>query len=323
VARRRAGVALLVRGPVAAEIDGLRRACGDGSLGKVPAHITLVPPVNVREERLGEALDVLRDAAAPGRPLVLSLGPAASFSPVSPVAYLRVGGDVDALHALRDRVFRDPLSRPLAHPFVPHVTIADDADPARAEAIVLALAGYYATVVVDRVHLLEEDREHVWAPIADVRLGPPRVVGRGGLPVQLDEATGFDEEGRAFVEREWPLVLLDAHGPSGLLPREPFAITARRERAVVGAIDGWTNGGVAQLERLVVAAAVRGEGIGTHLLLAVEDLARRRGCTSLALEAIAGSRAEAFHLGRGFVPEAHRTRWVHGGDLVLLRRPLS
>ncbi len=50
--------------PLAEEIDGLRRAFGDRSLGRVPPHLTLVPPVNVAEGDLGQALAVLRAAAA-------------------------------------------------------------------------------------------------------------------------------------------------------------------------------------------------------------------------------------------------------------------
>ena len=62
--KARLGVALLLPAGVSAEVDGLRRALGDGALGRIPAHLTLVPPVNVREDRLGHALAVLRSAAA-------------------------------------------------------------------------------------------------------------------------------------------------------------------------------------------------------------------------------------------------------------------
>ena len=57
-------MALLVPEPVAAEVDGLRRALGDGSLGRIPPHLTLVPPVNVAEDDVPKALSVLRQAAA-------------------------------------------------------------------------------------------------------------------------------------------------------------------------------------------------------------------------------------------------------------------
>jgi 2'-5' RNA ligase len=165
--KRRFGVALLLPEPVATEVDGLRRALGDGALGRIPAHLTLVPPVNVAEDAVSEALDVLRRAATSTRPLDLRLCPPATFHPVTPVVYLPVAGDVDGLHGLRDRVFRPPLARALTHPFVPHVTVADDMEPARISAAVAALADFVADVRIDGVHLLEEGGGRRWRPIAE------------------------------------------------------------------------------------------------------------------------------------------------------------
>src|ERR687897_367343 len=127
--RRRLGVALVLPEPVATEIDGLRRALGDATLGRIPAHLTLVPPVNVADDDLPAALH--------------------------------------GLHGLRDRVFRSPLERTLSRAFVPHVTVADEIDPGRIPAAVAALADYVVDVTVDGVHLLEEGRGRVWRPIAE------------------------------------------------------------------------------------------------------------------------------------------------------------
>jgi 2'-5' RNA ligase len=167
MSRRRLGVVLLLPEPAATEVDGLRRALGDGSLGRIPAHLTLVPPVNVREDDMPGALGVLRQAAAQTRPLDLRLGPATTFLPATPVVYLAVDGDVAALHALRGRVFHPPLERPLTLPFVPHVTLADDFDPNRIPAAVAALADYVVDVRFEAVHVLEEGRGRVWRPVAD------------------------------------------------------------------------------------------------------------------------------------------------------------
>src|SRR5437660_11515348 len=151
--RVRLGVVLLVPPPVAAEVDGLRRAAGDGALGKVAPHITLGPPLNVRDDRLADAVDVIRTAAAAHRPLTLALGPVATFAPDSPVLYLAVD-DRDAgrrIAALRAAVFVDPLHRKVDWPFVPHVTLADEAPPERLRAATHALADYRAEITVDRV----------------------------------------------------------------------------------------------------------------------------------------------------------------------------
>jgi 2'-5' RNA ligase len=167
--RRRLGVALLLPEPSATEVNGLRRALGDGTLGRIPAHLTLVPPVNVRDDDMPATLEVLRRAAAQTGPLDLRLGPATTFHPVTPVVYLDVDGDLAALHALRDRVFLSPLERRLTRPFVPHVTLADEIDQVRIPAAVAALADYVVDVRFEAVHLLEEARGRVWRPIADVR----------------------------------------------------------------------------------------------------------------------------------------------------------
>ena len=66
----------------------------------------------------------------------------------------------------------------------------------------------------------------------------------------------------------------------------------------------------------------RGEGVGSHLLAAVEDLARRRGCRTLALRTEAGSPAAAFYADRGWRVEATFSEWLAGRDFVQLRRDL-
>ena len=219
--RLRLGVALLVPPPLDREIEGLRRAVGDGSLGRIPAHLTLVPPVNVHVERMSEALAVLRAAAEDTEPFSVELGPPGTFLPDTPVLHLAVQGEgVGELRALRDRVFRDPLARSLTWPFVPHVTLADEATPERIAAALEVLADYRVDVRFDRLHLLREGRGRVWEPIADAPFAPPTVVGRGGLPAELSLAGVVDPEVRGLVD----------NAP------DQVVVAARREGRPVGAV---------------------------------------------------------------------------------------
>ena len=290
--RQRLGVALLVPSPVAAEVDGLRRALGDGALARIPPHLTLVPPVNVREEDVGGALDVLRSAAAATAPLRLRLGPATTFHPVTPVVYLAVGGDAEGVHDLRDRVFRGPLERRLTHPFAPHVTLADDMAPERIPAAVAALAGYVVDVTIDRVHLLREEPGRLWQPLADAPFGPPPVIGRGGLPLEVATTDAVPPDAGALL----------AAAPAGL--GAPFAVTARRPGTgeVVGAAAGWTTGPACHLAALVVAPGERRQGIARHLLTAVDGLAHARSCTTLATTAPTTPAATALLASAGWHP---------------------
>ncbi len=245
----------------------MRRALDDGTLGRMPAHLTLVPPVNVREDRLGEALAVLRRAAAATRPFTVTLGPPATFLPDNPTLYLAVAGDV---HALRDRVFVDPLARPLTWPFVPHVTLADEADPTRIAAALQALAGYTVDVTFDRVHLLREGPGRVWSPIADAEFAPPAVIGRGGLPVEITVTETVDPEARA------------------LAGAQPLVVTARAGGVVAGYAEGWCRPPAAHLASMVVAPDQAHLGVDRHLLAAFRSEAAARGCDDLTIASDVG-----------------------------------
>jgi 2'-5' RNA ligase len=164
----RLAVALLVPEPTATEIDGLRRALGE-DLDRVPPHITLVPPVNVRVEDVDAAFAVLRRAAANVAPFTVTLGPATTFAPVNPVVYLAVGGEVEPVHALHRAVLTDVLERTPTHEFVPHATIVEHTTPERIEAALVALADYRVDVRFESVHLLQQDGR-AWSPIAEALL---------------------------------------------------------------------------------------------------------------------------------------------------------
>jgi 2'-5' RNA ligase len=136
----------------------------------MPAHLTLVPPVNVPQERYEDAFALLAGAASATQPFTVQLGAPATFLPDSPTLYLPVADeDRPALATLRTLLFREPLKRPLTWPFVPHITIGDDIPPGRIEAALIALRCYSAQVAFDRVHLLREFN-HVWRPVADAQL---------------------------------------------------------------------------------------------------------------------------------------------------------
>ncbi|MGI9079405.1 MAG: GNAT family N-acetyltransferase [Acidimicrobiales bacterium] len=320
MSRVRLGVALVMPVPHDREIDTLRRATGDGTLGRVPPHCTLVSPVNVRADRVLDVVALLRSAAAVTHPLRVLLGPPTTFLPDNPVLYLPLEEGAAPVRALRDRVFREPLARPLTWPYVPHVTVADEADPERIAAAQIALSDYRTDVVFDRVHLLQEGPGRVWAPIADFPLKAPAVVVRGGLAVELWVSTALDPEAREFSAREW-----QAMGPIELgtpMPHERVAISARRDDKVAGVITGWARGGVAQLSNLVVCPADRGQGIGSRLLASFESTAVSLGCCRLACRVRVGSQGHGFLQHRGWVDETRLSHWVEGHEFVQVRRDL-
>lgn len=320
--KRRLGVVLLVPPPWSTEIDGLRRALGDGALGRIPTHLTLVPPVNVRDDRVPDALAVLRRAAERTRPFTVRLGPPTTFLPVNPVAYLALDGEgADEVRRLRDAVFADPLERHLTWSFVPHVTLADEAAPERIDAALSALADYRVDVTFDRVHLLEEGEGRTWRPIADVPFTAPTVIGRGGLELSLHHSRLLDDEAGAWTDRAWAAHSAAEYGDAA--EEEPFALVARRGRDIAGTATGTLRTADAYLARLIVDPAERGTGVGSHLLAAAESLAAERGCTRLTLRTQAAGPARGFYESRGWRVYATLERWRGGRDFVQMERLLG
>lgn len=319
-------VALLVPPPLAGEVNGLRRALDDPSLRRIAPHITLVPPVDLREEQVPEALALLRSAAAALCPFEVRLGPVASFLPGKPVAYLAVGGEGAALvAALRDRLLRPPLWRDRwereERAFVPHVTVCQKAPPGRIEAAARVLDGFGAHAVFDRAHMLLKEPERAWEPFADAPLAAPAVVGRGGLPTEITVSEQADPDVAAWAAGEW-----QRHGAATYgalwIPDQPFVLTARREGKVAGLAECTVRGRTCLLERLMVAAAERSQGVGSALLAAVEAAAADRGCTRAELCALARGPAQAFYEGRGWVVTGALPSWREGRDFVRMERAL-
>jgi 2'-5' RNA ligase len=316
------GVALLIPPHHDREIDGLRRALGDPALDRILPHLTLVPPVNVREDELGDAARVLREAGAATRPFAVEIGPAATFLPENPVLYLAVaGGGVDAVRTLRERVFQPPLERKLTHDFVPHVTIADEADRERIEAGLVALRDYRIEVTFERVHLLQEREGRKWEAIGDFPFAAPAVIGRGGLELELTVSKRHDPDATAFQAREWPAADLAVFGTTSMA--DPIAIAARRDGEIVGLASGYVSTSHGHLEELIVAADARHEGVGSKLLAAFESKAVELGATFLTLDTADAGPAENFYAAHGWRRDHVLPKFHFDRDFVRMVRAVG
>lgn len=167
------GVAVAVPGPLAEQIAAVRDAAGQRDTG-IPIHLTLLPPTTVDAVLGPEVREHLAAVASAHRPFPVALDGTDTFRPVSPVAFVRVVAGEPALGALEAGVRSDVLSRPIAFPYHPHITIAHDVAPAALDAAQDALAGFKARFVVESFRLYE----HVggrWEPREDFALaGTPR-----------------------------------------------------------------------------------------------------------------------------------------------------
>lgn len=266
--RHRLGAVLLLPRHIANEIDGLRRALGVSPIERVPPHITLVPPINVRDEELDDALAMTRRIASEQRTrLHVTVGPVTTFSPITPVVYLSVNGpDVEVIKGLRDEMDAGPFAQELKHPFVPHVTLSDDATEREIDGALASLTHYVEPIVLEGITVLEQDDDDkMWRPIADAPFGATTTTRTLGA----DRVT--------FAEHTHETLTAMTIGRY-----RPLVVEAIVDGRTVGVARGRVaEDDVAWLDELVVQGEFRSTGVGGGLARAFVEAARARQAKEL------------------------------------------
>lgn len=120
------GVSVAVPPPWGPELQAYRVALGDPAAAGIPAHITLLPPVDVDDIALADVVKHLREAAADVPPFEVLLRGTDCFRPVSPVVFVAVAAGGAGCEELAAALRRGPLSIVPQFPYHPHVTVAHD-----------------------------------------------------------------------------------------------------------------------------------------------------------------------------------------------------
>ena len=112
-------------------------------------------------------------------------------------------------------------------------------------------------------------------------------------------------------------------GATGITEGEWLAIFVKDERGqIVAGICGNTWGGCLEIRQFWVEAARRKQGLGTRLLGAAEQEARRRGCRQVLLMTFT-FQAPTFYAKRGFEAIAVVDDHPRGHKNLLLRKRLG
>ena len=164
------GVAVAVPDPYGEELERWRAEFGDPQASRIPAHITMLPPVRVDDAEL-ESVDLhLTRAAGSVTAYDVILKGTGTFRPVSPVVFVALAAGMSGCERLQAAVHRAPLDPSLDHPYHPHVTVAHHLPDDALDRAFETLSGFEARFRVTAVSLYLHGKQG-WAPVRTFPLG--------------------------------------------------------------------------------------------------------------------------------------------------------
>jgi 2'-5' RNA ligase len=119
------GVAIEIPEPFGSAIDTARLGY-EPSMGRMPAHITLLPPVDVDSDVLPGVIDHCAAVASGLAPFDVELHGTGTFQPVSPVVFIALARGISSCESAEARVRTGLLAVDSRFPYHPHVTLAHD-----------------------------------------------------------------------------------------------------------------------------------------------------------------------------------------------------
>ncbi|MDR1798408.1 MAG: 2'-5' RNA ligase family protein [Bifidobacteriaceae bacterium] len=164
------GVAIMVPQPLAAPLAAARRGFGDPEAEVIGPHITVVPPMAVRADAVGQVAAHVASVAAAGSPFTIELRGSGTFRPVSPVVFVRVEGGATQCENLERALKQGPLAAPARFAYRPHLTIASEVDNAVLDRAQKAYAAYEASFRATHLRLCSMRTGQRWRQVGEYAL---------------------------------------------------------------------------------------------------------------------------------------------------------
>ena len=168
------GIVVPIPEPWAQLLVDWRAKVGDPQASLVPPHVTLLPPTEVLVADRTLISAHLAEVARCHPPFDMHLSGTGTFAPVSDVVFVAVARGIGNCELIATDVRRGPLSRSLAFPYHPHVTVAHDVPQDMLEFAYSGLADLSAEFRVESFTEFEQVPGGAWAIAHEYRLtGPP------------------------------------------------------------------------------------------------------------------------------------------------------
>jgi 2'-5' RNA ligase len=165
------GVSIAVPEPWGRRLQDFRVANGDDQGASIPAHITLVPPVEVDAGRMLDVERHLAEVAGDTAPYRIHLRGSGTFRPVSPVVFVSLAEGISSTEQLAASCRQGPLRVELSYPYHPHVTVAHVDDDVLLDRAFDELAAFDCAFTVNDFHLYVHEDDLGWKPTRGYTLG--------------------------------------------------------------------------------------------------------------------------------------------------------
>jgi 2'-5' RNA ligase len=167
------GVSIAVPEPWGSRLQDFRVTNGDAQGSSIPTHVTLVPPVEVPDDRMPDVERHLAEVAGACTAYRIHLRGSGTFRPVSPVVFVNLVEGISQTEQLASCCRRGPLALDLAYPYHPHVTVAHLLDDEGLDRAFAELADFDCTFTVAEFHLYVHDADQGWKATHDFALTGP------------------------------------------------------------------------------------------------------------------------------------------------------
>lgn len=271
--RIRMGLAHLFSEKNSTLVDGLRISLGGFGVGRIPPHITLIPPTNVHSSAIEDEIFRLRSIASGFQDYELEIGPADTFHPVSPVLYLSVAGQgLSQIHSLELRLSSSENFKVSNRAYVPHVTLMDGAPEEVLNWGSTIMSNSLFVETFSSFEMLVSPVHGYWEASSDFQFVPSRKLFRGGLGVEVFSHKGGDPTiFHRAAELGLPRSLFDKSPDRRLrLSRQDHcAVSLYHNGELIGAGSSVFEAGIGLVRGVFVKKGFQRQGLGS---LVIEEL---------------------------------------------------
>jgi 2'-5' RNA ligase len=164
------GVSIAVPEPWGSRLQDFRVTNGDAQGSSIPTHVTLVPPLEVAQDRMPDVERHLAEVAGACTAYRIHLRGSGTFRPVSPVVFVNLVEGISQTEQLASLCRRGPLALDLAYPYHPHVTVAHLLDDDGLDRAFEELADFDCAFTVAEFYLYVHDADQGWKATHDFAL---------------------------------------------------------------------------------------------------------------------------------------------------------